>query len=442
MEPRYLQKILFGPPGCGKSHAVRQLAQQRLGIAGQDEALIEATFHPEYGYGDFVAKLLPQSRIQQQEFELSQEPDKGWNGLRLREVHDGARIEYRIHAGPLLKALARAYTGDGPVLLAIDEINRGNCAQIFGDMFQLLDRDAEGWSQYAIDLSDLHRAALEAELERLGKTLANLPEKVAVSVDAKGIRRIKLRLPPQLSLIGTMNTSDESVYYMDTAFKRRWDFEHMPWQGAGDDEAIQAQRNAPLEGTKHRWIDFLERLNDYIAERFAGRNVDDKQVGLWFLRNNQTTKNKALTALRDDLQPLIATELHSEWAKVFAGTRNYGLGKNLDVSSVIAGYEDRGAAWPGSVVHTLPEQLAQTLINDLNGQIHPVEIPREAIRNKLMFFLWDNVFSRDSEPLAQLVLAQDAEAKPPRTFGDFATDDNLARMIDTLMAATPAATQT
>ena len=63
------------------------------------------------------------------------------------------------------------------MLLAIDEINRGNCAQIFGDMFQLLDRDAEGWSQYAIDLSDLHRAALETELERLGKTLADLPEK-------------------------------------------------------------------------------------------------------------------------------------------------------------------------------------------------------------------------------------------------------------------------
>ncbi len=443
MEPRYLQKILFGPPGCGKSHAVRQLAQQRLGLHGQDDALIEATFHPEYGYGDFVAKLLPQSRIQQQEFELSQEPDKGWNGLRLREVHDGARIEYRIHAGPLLKALARAYTGDGPVLLAIDEINRGNCAQIFGDMFQLLDRDAEGWSQYAIDLSDLHRAALETELERLGKTLADLPEKVAVSVDAKGIPRIKLRLPPQLSLIGTMNTSDESVYYMDTAFKRRWDFEHMPWQGAGDDEAMQTQRDALLEGTPHRWVDFLSHLNSHIAETFAGRNVDDKQIGLWFLRNNQTERNKALTALRDSLRPLINTELQSEWVKVFPGAENYDLGRNLRVASISSAYKKHGAEWPEADIDpTRPQRLAQTLIDSLNRQIHPIEIPREAIRNKLMFFLWDNVFSRDSEPLAQLVLAQDAEAKPPRTFGDFATDDNLARMIDTLMAATPATTQT
>ena len=118
------------------------------------------------------------------------------------------------------------------MLLAIDEINRGNCAQIFGDMFQLLDRDAEGWSQYAIDLSDLHRAALETELERLGKTLADLPEK-SPSRSTPRAFPASLRLPPQLSLIGTMNTSDESVYYMDTAFKRRWDFEHMPWQGAG-----------------------------------------------------------------------------------------------------------------------------------------------------------------------------------------------------------------
>ena len=115
------------------------------------------------------------------------------------------------------------------MLLAIDEINRGNCAQIFGDMFQLLDRDAEGWSQYAIDLSDLHRAALETELERLGKTLADLPESRRLG-RRQGHSRIAA---PQLSLIGTMNTSDESVYYMDTAFKRRWDFEHMPWQGAG-----------------------------------------------------------------------------------------------------------------------------------------------------------------------------------------------------------------
>ena len=127
---------------------------------------------------------------------------------------------------------------------------------------------------------------------------------------------------------------------------------------------------------------------------------------------------------------------------MFPGAENYDLGRNLKVASISSAYK-HGADWPEADIDpTRPQRLAQTLIDSLNRQIHPVVIPREAIRNKLMFFLWDNVFSRDSEPLAELVLAQDAKAKPPRTFGDFATDDNLARMIDTLMTATPAATQT
>ena len=124
-----------------------------------------------------------------------------------------------------------------------------------------------------------------------------------------------------------MNTSDESVYYMDTAFKRRWDFEHMPWQGAGGRRGHANATGRAARRHPHRWVDFLSRLNSHIAETFAGRNVDDKQIGLWFLRNNQTGRNKALTALRESLRPLISPELQSEWVKVFPGAENYDLGE-------------------------------------------------------------------------------------------------------------------
>ena len=97
--------------------------------------------------------------------------------------------------------------------------------------------------------------------------------------------------------------------------------------------------DALLEGTPHRWVDFLSRLNSHIAETFAGRNVDDKQIGLWFLRNNQTGRNKALTALRESLRPLINTELQSEWVKVFPGAENYDLGRNLKVASISSAYK-------------------------------------------------------------------------------------------------------
>jgi len=253
-----MQKIFFGPPGCGKSFYVRQVAIDDLEIAETPGALennpnmIETTFHPEYGYGDFVAKLLPQTL----------------NG----------EIKYNIHAGPLIKALARAYAGEKHVLLVIDEINRGNCAQIFGDIFQLLDRKDTGWSEYGVDPSDLVMGAL---LSMFGKEKEQLPKELEVKGGDGKVTGYKLRLPPNLSLIGTMNTSDESVYYMDTAFKRRWDFKFMPWNGR---DAPESQEGAEIGSTGYTWLQFLDKLNTFIGHEFKGRNVDDKQVGIWFLK--------------------------------------------------------------------------------------------------------------------------------------------------------------
>ena len=448
-----LQKIFFGPPGCGKSFRVRKVAIDELKIAKTPEDLkksqdmIETAFHPEYGYGDFVAKLMP--------------------------LTEGGHIKYQIHAGHLVKALARAYIApDQEVLLVIDEINRGNCAQIFGDIFQLLDRDNEGWSEYGIDTSDLIKSALEQELNRLKRKPEDLHNKLEVTEN----KICKLRLPPNLNIIGTMNTSDESVYYMDTAFKRRWEFEFMPWKGT--DETPDFQKNAKVQGnqTKHTWYEFLTKLNAFIADEFKGRNVDDKQVGLWFLKATgistkitPTRKIEYIVGLpdeqeriRDILLTLIGKPKHAEWAAhsefpdaaVFPDkdlNQKY-LAKrsgNLACASIKDTLEKKFGKgfFDDDVFNHDPDDLALDLIKYIAIKKLAVRIDKvtettfngeptielSAIKNKLMFFLWDNVFSRDRTLLAGLLGKDKNEL---RTFGEFSSDGNVTAFIEGVMAWT------
>lgn len=430
----WIQKIFFGPPGCGKSFEVRREAEEHLGIVGKNSPyLIETTFHPEYGYGDFLAKLLPHSRSRRQEFQISF-PGNIADGAALRELVDSPRIEYRIHTGPLLRALAAAYSqSDHHVLLVIDEINRGNCAQVFGDVFQLLDRDEHGWSEYGIELSDLFQAALEQELGRFDKSLGDLPQELRRAQGSSAT--FKLRFPPNLSLIGTMNTSDESIYYMDTAFKRRWDFSYIPWHGNADTVVHQLHCESVIEGTTHAWRDFLERLNGFIARRFVGRNVDDKQVGLWFLKGSPGLAQAArVVTLRNRLEPLQGIEERDKWAEVFTSATRFDKSTNLATTSVKTDFESYGVQWPENV-RWKPDHLAETLIEAIEEHLedNPLQIRRDAIRNKLMFFLWDNVFARDRTPLATLVLPADEAVPMPRTFGEFAAEHNVDAFIEAIM---------
>lgn len=466
-----MQKIFFGPPGCGKSFHVRQVAINDLGIAKIPEALknnpnmIEATFHPEYGYGDFVAKLLPKTK-----------PEGG--------------IEYLTHAGPLIKALARAYADlDQPVLLVIDEINRGNCAQIFGDIFQLLDRRDDGWSEYGVDPSDLIMDALKQEMGE-GCLLPELVQVKAKDKDSKEIvSGYKLRLPPNLSLVGTMNTSDESVYYMDTAFKRRWDFEYMPCQrkenapDTPDTHKLKAQETAKIENSLFKneqivWGVFLRKLNKFISHKFEERNVDDKQVGIWFLKAlnlpQLTTRTEAvekrivfsekLATLLTNLATLCNNPKQEDWVTHFPSA-------TIFPEENVKGKKKHGYLKCDSIKNTLENEykincvnfefkidatyLAQNLIKyiisgnlatfiepdevgclgEIEKEVTSVEpvITLDAIKNKLMFFLWDNVFSRNRKPLFEELLKKvDPSTKEPRTFGDFA--GNVDGFIQGVMA--------
>jgi 5-methylcytosine-specific restriction enzyme B len=466
-----IQTIYFGPPGCGKSYRVRTVAKEILNIDKQSVFLVETTFHPETTYGDFVAKLLPYSAPLRQKYAI-RATNPGFDGMELEETQKSDRVSYRVHAGPLIRALALAYCEysrkqEAPaqnVLLVIDEINRGNCAQIFGDIFQLLDRNEEAWSQYAIELSDLTRQALLQELENIGAREQDLPDALYVGDPQAGERRIKLRLPPNLSIIATMNTSDESIYYMDTAFKRRWDFEYIPWDGGSGATPPGTQRDAVIEGPEGcRWIDFLSRLNDFIAQSFIDRPVDDKQVGLWFIRANGLQpkywldQRERQEALRVDLAEIVelsrtvpvAASLFAVWrgafkkATAFNGRRQGSQAgtpkaRTLYNYSIKQEFEDYGLHWPESASECKPSELASKLIPEIDKALQqsptvPVPvISRAAIRNKLLFFLWDNVFSRERTKLFKKI-GIDARDAAPRTFGEFATEENVGKLIQSLM---------
>ena len=152
----------------------------------------------------------------------------------------------------------RAYSTTDKVYLIIEEINRGNCAQIFGDLFQLLDRDEEGVSEYRIKADTDLRAYLEEEL----------------GADSDAIKDGELCLPSNLYIYATMNTSDQSLFPIDSAFKRRWDWEYEPIKYKNIDWVIN------IEGSKYLWTSFQREINKRI---FDATNSEDKMLGDYFV---------------------------------------------------------------------------------------------------------------------------------------------------------------
>lgn len=262
-----LQLILFGSPGTGKSHKVDEVIAAGLEAKKNNSQIVKTVFHPEYTYGDFMGKLMP----------LTDEVGK---------------VTYRYYPGHFMQALALAlkYHYESPesprnVLLVIDEINRGNSAAIFGTVFQLLDRnDEDGWSSYEVNISDMERVALLKGMGAVLETTQKNHEKKETwklgDIELPGFPvNGQIKLPPNLSIVGTMNTSDESIYYMDSAFKRRWSWEYVPVKSKTDLDKVA------IEDIESKWIDFVDKLNVFITSHHKSiRKVEDKQVGYYFLR--------------------------------------------------------------------------------------------------------------------------------------------------------------
>lgn len=269
-----MQTIFFGAPGTGKSYKIDTEI-----IAGiPEDHVFRVTFYPDFTYSDFVGQLLPT--------------------VRPAVVPGGpSTITYEFEKGVFTLALERAYENTAEdVFLIIEEMSRGDCAAIFGDIFQLLDRQKigveKGYSRYFID----------------NKMIAK---------DIVALTGPKVKLPPNFHILGTVNTSDQNVFVMDTAFKRRFEWEYIspdPVSSAG--AAGTYENNVTLkihDGTSIKsisWVDLYQKLNEFIADdRYLGLG-EDKQLGPFFIEfdmaaspddHKKQIKNKLLNYLWTDI---------------------------------------------------------------------------------------------------------------------------------------------
>lgn len=261
-----LQQIFYGAPGTGKSFRIKR------DTANQSK--IRTTFHPDSDYSTFVGCYKPT---------MSNEGDRAD-----QEKGGGTKqIEYAFVAQAFLKAYVKAWKSycskesenAKPQYLIIEEINRGNCAQIFGDLFQLLDRNEDGYSTYPIVADTDIQKYLSKEFEEL-----DVPDSLNMIYDdydgnvAEDIKNgTVLALPNNFYIWATMNTSDQSLFPIDSAFKRRWDWKYMP---------IDTQKenwNIEVDGNKYSWTVFLKKVNEQI---FEVTKSEDKKLGFYFCRAN------------------------------------------------------------------------------------------------------------------------------------------------------------
>lgn len=193
-------------------------------------------------------------------------------GKHIKRNEKDSNIIYRFSPQVFTNAYVKAWEDTRkPVYLIIEEINRGNCAQIFGDLFQLLDRDkTTGKSEYPI---------------KADKDLVAHIEKV-LGAGHEGIKNGELCLPSNLIIYATMNTSDQSLFPMDSAFKRRWDWEYVPINYSKDIDSGKFIIEVD-EDTKYSWVEFLERVNDKI---YDATNSEDKQMGNFFIKKSVDAK--------------------------------------------------------------------------------------------------------------------------------------------------------
>ena len=258
------QIIYYGVPGCGKSNKIREKLKDV-----PEKNKVRVVFHPEYCNADFVGQIYPYVK-----------PDNGG-------------VEYRFKPGPFAEIVRRAYRNPAePFFLVIEEINRGNAAAIFGEMFQLLDRIRPedgpeelsgnvydtGWSSYGVTNIDVNAYIRQKSTDNPEKI--EYDDSVPYGNEIKFVNNTAVRLPPNLSIYATMNTNDQNVFTMDNAFQRR--FKSKMIRNILDENS--AQYKTEIDDTGIYWGDFRKWINEKILlPQTAVLKADDKCLGGWFI---------------------------------------------------------------------------------------------------------------------------------------------------------------
>lgn len=277
-----LQQIFYGAPGTGKSYKIKEM------IKTVDH--IRTTFHPDSDYSTFVGAYKPTT------IRVPVRTMIGKDAVIVKDENKNDlyedKIVYRFVPQAFLQAYVESWKKFDKIekvanakeeYLVIEEINRGNCAQIFGDLFQLLDRKDEGFSEYPITADADMQKYLKEEFKNIN--LDKVQEEIngyykEEDNDGKDICRQVLEgkillLPNNLYIWATMNTSDQSLFPIDSAFKRRWDWQYVPISNAGKDWVIS------VNGNEYDWWEFLTKINEKIYETTYS---EDKKLGYFFCK--------------------------------------------------------------------------------------------------------------------------------------------------------------
>lgn len=299
------QIIYYGAPGTGKSHTIKK---------EEDEGkitCIRTTFHPDSDYATFVGCYKP------------------------HKIKDSKDLTYEFVEQAFLEAYKQAWMNPKEeIALVIEEINRGNCAQVFGDIFQLLDRSDDGWSTYPIK-ADTDIAEHLKEL-RIPGYAASMNKRFGLDKEGKDRYPDRdwfgfMALPPNMSILATMNTSDQSLFPIDSAFKRRWDWKYIKikkgkkenGEELGWNIQIKDANGEPVkiidENTTLSWWNFIQKVNEIIASMTSSA---DKQLGYFFCKpsekaNETDEKPTIITA-----DTLVGKVIFYLWNDVF---KDYGF---------------------------------------------------------------------------------------------------------------------
>ena len=216
-------------------------------------------------------------------------------------------IVYDFVPQAFVKAYVKAwkkFAAGEAVFLVIEEINRGNCAQIFGDLFQLLDRGEDGFSEYPIEADADLEKYLSKEFAGLDEGSMGLDEGLAAEVKAGK----KLVLPSNLYLRATMNTSDQSLFPIDSAFKRRWDWVYVPIRAPEGDGFVARQIVA--DGKKFDWYCFITKVNEVILGTLKNT---DKQMGYFFVKASGGTGEIGAARFAEKVLFYLFTDVFKDW---------------------------------------------------------------------------------------------------------------------------------